>query len=41
MAARLTAEIPDTEHVVIEGAGHLPSLDRPEHTARIVREFLG
>jgi pimeloyl-ACP methyl ester carboxylesterase len=41
MAGRLTAEIPDTEHVVIEGAGHLPSLDRPEHTARIVREFLG
>jgi 3-oxoadipate enol-lactonase len=28
------------EKVVIAGAGHLPSLERPEETARVVRDFL-
>jgi hypothetical protein len=35
------AEIPDAEHAVIEGAGHLPALERPEATAGLVRKFLG
>jgi 3-oxoadipate enol-lactonase len=37
---RLAREIPNASHVVIEGAGHLPALERPVETARIVREFL-
>ena len=41
IAARLTDELPDAEHVVVEGAGHLPSLQRPEPTARLLRHFLG
>jgi pimeloyl-ACP methyl ester carboxylesterase len=28
------------EGAVIEAAGHLPSLERPEATARLVRAFL-
>ncbi len=40
IAERLTREIPDAVHEVIPGAGHLPSLERSEQTARLVREFL-
>ena len=40
IAERLAREIPDAEHAVIEGAGHLPALERPEETARILRAFL-
>jgi pimeloyl-ACP methyl ester carboxylesterase len=40
IAERLAGEIPDTESVVIAGAGHLPSLDRPEPTASIICRFL-
>ena len=40
IAERLAAEIADAELVVIEGAAHLPALERPEETARLVREFL-
>ena len=40
IAERLAREIPDARHAVIEGAGHLPALERPEETARLVREFL-
>ena len=40
IAARLAREIPDAKHAVIAGAGHLPSLERPEETARLVRSFL-
>ena len=40
IAVRLAREIPNATHVVIEGAGHLPALERPAETARIVREFL-
>jgi 3-oxoadipate enol-lactonase len=40
IAERLAAEIPRAEHRVIEGAGHLPALERPRETARIVRDFL-
>ena len=40
IAERLAAEIADAELVVLEGAAHLPALERPEETARLVREFL-
>jgi 3-oxoadipate enol-lactonase len=40
IAERLAAEIPGAEHRVIEGAGHLPALERPDETARLVRQFL-
>jgi 3-oxoadipate enol-lactonase len=40
VAERMAAEIPGAESVVIEGAGHLPALERPEATARIVSGFL-
>ncbi len=40
IADRLAGAIPDAELVVIKGAGHLPALERPQATARLVREFL-
>jgi 3-oxoadipate enol-lactonase len=40
IAERLAAEIADAELVVIEGVTHLFSLERPDETARLVREFL-
>ena len=40
IAARLAAGIAGAEHAVIQGAGHLPSLERPEETARLVEDFL-
>ena len=40
IAERLAGAIAGAELVVIEGAGHLPALERPEATARLVREFL-
>jgi 3-oxoadipate enol-lactonase len=40
IAERLAAEIGDAELVVMEGVTHLPSLERPDETARHVREFL-
>jgi len=40
IAERLAREIPQTESVVVPGAGHLPSLDRPEATASIICRFL-
>ena len=41
IAERLAREILEAELVVIPGAGHLPSLERPEETAALVRRFLG
>lgn len=41
IAERLSREIPGADHAVIEGAGHLPALERPDATARLVRAFLG
>jgi pimeloyl-ACP methyl ester carboxylesterase len=41
IAERLAREIPDAELVVIPGAGHLPSIERPDETAALVRRFLG
>jgi 3-oxoadipate enol-lactonase len=40
IAERLAREIAGAEHVLIEGSGHLPALERPDQTARLVREFL-
>jgi 3-oxoadipate enol-lactonase len=40
IAEQLAREIPDARQAVIAGAGHLPSLEQPEETARLVREFL-
>jgi 3-oxoadipate enol-lactonase len=40
IAERLVRELPDAVHAVIDGAGQLPSLERPEPTARLLREFL-
>jgi 3-oxoadipate enol-lactonase len=37
---RLATEIRDARHVVIEGSGHLPALERPDETSRLIREFL-
>jgi 3-oxoadipate enol-lactonase len=40
IADRLVRELPEAEQSVIAGAGHLPSLERPEATAALVRRFL-
>ena len=40
IAERLVRELPNAELAVIEGAGHLPSLERPDETAALVRRFL-
>jgi pimeloyl-ACP methyl ester carboxylesterase len=40
MAGRLAAELPDARLVTIEGAGHLPSLERPEELNRLLLSFL-
>jgi 3-oxoadipate enol-lactonase len=40
IAERLARELPNAELVVIEGAGHLPSMERPDETAALVRRFL-
>jgi 3-oxoadipate enol-lactonase len=41
IAKRLAEEIPDAELVTMPGVTHLPSLERPEETAALVRRFLG
>jgi pimeloyl-ACP methyl ester carboxylesterase len=40
IAERLARELPDAELVVIAGAGHLPSMERPDATVELVRGFL-
>jgi 3-oxoadipate enol-lactonase len=40
IAERLASELPDARLEVIAGAGHLPSMERPEATAALVRGFL-
>jgi 3-oxoadipate enol-lactonase len=40
ISERLAREIPGARHVVVEGAGHLPALERPGETSRLIREFL-
>jgi 3-oxoadipate enol-lactonase len=40
IAERMAREIEGAESAVIADAGHLPSLERPEATVRVVRAFL-
>ena len=40
IAERLARELPNAQLAVIEGAGHLPSMERPDETAALVRRFL-
>jgi 3-oxoadipate enol-lactonase len=40
IAERLAAGVRGAEAATIEGAGHLPTLERPQATLRLVREFL-
>ena len=40
IAHRLARELRDAEYAVIPGAGHLPSVERPEATAALVSRFL-
>ena len=40
MGERLARELPDAEFAVIEGAGHLPSVERPDATLEVVARFL-
>lgn len=40
-AQRFVQELPDAREVVIDGAAHLPALERPDAVARSIREFLG
>ena len=40
IAERLAAGLPDARRATVPGAQHLPALERPEHTARLVMEFL-
>lgn len=41
IAERLVEGIDGAQLARIEGAGHLPSLERPDVTARLVRDFIG
>ncbi len=41
IAERLARELGEARLAVVEGAAHLPALERPEQSARLVREFLG
>jgi len=40
VAGRLAEELPDAELARIEGAGHLPSLERPDELNRLLLDFL-
>ncbi len=40
LAERLADELPDASLATIEGAGHLPSLERPDELNRLLLEFL-
>ena len=40
IAARLTEALPNARRVSIEGAGHLPALERPRETAALLDDFL-
>jgi 3-oxoadipate enol-lactonase len=40
IAERLARELPNAELKVIEGAGHLPSIEQPEATLALVKPFL-
>jgi 3-oxoadipate enol-lactonase len=40
MADRLAEELPGARRATIEGAGHLPALERPRETAALLADFL-
>ncbi|MPV36979.1 alpha/beta fold hydrolase [Georgenia subflava] len=40
VADRVAAAVPGAERVRLAGVGHLPSLERPDATASLVRDFL-
>jgi 3-oxoadipate enol-lactonase len=40
ISGRIAAELPDARLVTIEGAGHLPALERPEAFNRLLLGFL-
>ena len=40
LAERLAQELPDARLETIEGAGHLPSLERPDELNRLLLDFL-
>jgi 3-oxoadipate enol-lactonase len=40
IAERLARELPDAELAVVEGAAHLPSMERPSATLEVVKPFL-
>jgi pimeloyl-ACP methyl ester carboxylesterase len=40
-AARARARLPRARHVTLPGAGHLPTLDDPALTARVLLEAAG
>ena len=40
IAEKLAAEIPEARLATIEGAGHLPSLERPDELNRLLLDFL-
>jgi pimeloyl-ACP methyl ester carboxylesterase len=40
MAEKLVAEIPEARLATIDGAGHLPSLERPDELNRLLLDFL-
>jgi pimeloyl-ACP methyl ester carboxylesterase len=40
IAERLAAELPVAELGTIDGAGHLPSLERPQELNRLLLAFL-
>jgi pimeloyl-ACP methyl ester carboxylesterase len=40
MSGRIAAELPAARLVTIEGAGHLPSLERPDEFNRLLLDFL-
>ncbi|HEX5467705.1 MAG TPA: alpha/beta fold hydrolase [Gaiellaceae bacterium] len=40
LAARIHAGVPGAEHAVLDGAAHIPSMERPEAFSRLVLGFL-
>lgn len=40
IADRLAEELPQARHVMIDGAAHLPAMERPQATAREIGRFL-
>ncbi|MFI8827498.1 alpha/beta fold hydrolase [Streptomyces sp. NPDC053431] len=40
IATRLAGLLPDVRHLELDWAGHLPALERPEETSRLIEDFL-